>query len=174
MRVSRSADRVDRDLGIAIRAVLEPDRAGKTGGKFPVHLALGRPGSDGAPAHEVRDVLRGDHIEILNRGWKPHFRDIENQAAGDSETVIDAVGAIKIRVIDKPLPANRGTGLLEVDAHQDFKIRREALPDFDKTRSVFARRFRIVDRAGAHDHEHPVIFPMNDAVTGVARELHRG
>ena len=39
MRVSRSADRVDRDLGIAIRAVLEPDRAGKTGGKFPVHLA---------------------------------------------------------------------------------------------------------------------------------------
>ena len=97
-----------------------------------MHLALCCPGPDGAPAHEVRDVLRGDHIEILNRGRKPHFRDIENQAAGNSEAVVDAVGSVKIRVIDEPLPANRGAGLFEVDAHQDLKVRSKTLPDFDK------------------------------------------
>ena len=43
--------RIDRDLDVAVGAVLEADRAGEAGGQFAVSLALGRARADRAPGH---------------------------------------------------------------------------------------------------------------------------
>src|SRR6202012_5073847 len=54
---------VDRDLGVAVGAVLEAHRHGQAGGQLAVNLAFGGAGADGAPGHGVGDVLRGDRVE---------------------------------------------------------------------------------------------------------------
>ena len=37
--------------------------------------------------------------------------------------LVDVVGAIEVGVVDEALPAHGGTGLLEVDAHDDYQLR---------------------------------------------------
>ena len=67
VRVPRRADRVDGDLDVAVRAVLEADRHRKARGELPVDLALDGPGADRAPADEVRVVLAEGRVEELGR-----------------------------------------------------------------------------------------------------------
>ena len=174
VRMVRGADRVRRDLDIAIRPVLETDRAGQTGGEFAVHLALGRPGTDCTPADEVRDVLRGNHIEELNADRESHLRDIRDQSPGHAEAVVDAEGSIQIRVVDKAFPADRGAGLLEVDTHDDFKVPRETAAFCDESLRILTGRFRVMDRAGADNDEKAVIFAVDNPMGGRSGTLHRG
>src|SRR5262245_11472397 len=54
----RREQRVDRDLDVAVGAVLEAHRRGQPGGELAVHMAHGGARPDGAPGHEVTDVLR--------------------------------------------------------------------------------------------------------------------
>ena len=65
MRMRRRLHRVDRDLHVAVGAVLEADRARQTRSELAMHLALGRARADRAPGHQVGDVLRRDHVEEL-------------------------------------------------------------------------------------------------------------
>jgi len=37
--------------------------------------------------------------------------------------LVDVVGAIEVGVVDEALPAHCGTGLLEIDAHDDYQLR---------------------------------------------------
>jgi len=82
-------------------------------------LRLGGAGTDGTPADEVGDVLRGDGIEELGGGRQAEVEDFTEELAGEVETVLDVAGAVEVRVEDETFPADSGTRFLEVDAHGD-------------------------------------------------------
>ncbi|MFM8611045.1 MAG: 3-deoxy-7-phosphoheptulonate synthase, partial [Burkholderiaceae bacterium] len=58
VRSHRGLDGVDRDLDVAVGAVLEADRRRQARGQLAVHLAFGGARADRAPADQVADVLR--------------------------------------------------------------------------------------------------------------------
>src|SRR5690606_14206570 len=93
----------------------------------------------------------------LSSGWNSHVGEIEQQAAGDAEAVVDVERIVKMRVVDEALPADRGARLLKIDAHDDEHVILEALCFHLELGGVFERRFGIMDRAGADDSEQPVI-----------------
>ena len=65
MRMARRADRVDGDLNVAVRTVLESDWHRQSRCKFTVDLTFGRSRADGAPRDQIGDKLGGDHVEKL-------------------------------------------------------------------------------------------------------------
>src|SRR5262245_13648010 len=70
---------VDRDLHVAVGAVLETDRAGDARGELAVHLAFGRACADRAPRHEVCDVLRRDDVEEFTARRQAEAIDVEQE-----------------------------------------------------------------------------------------------
>jgi hypothetical protein len=54
MGMASGEDRLDRNVEVAIRSVLESNRTAQTRGQFAVDLALSCPCSDCSPTHEVR------------------------------------------------------------------------------------------------------------------------
>ena len=48
-------------------------------------LALGRAGADRAPADQVRDVLRRDHVEVLGPGRQLELVDLEQDPAREPQ-----------------------------------------------------------------------------------------
>ena len=113
------ADRVDRDLDVAVGAVLEADRHREAGAELAVGLALGGAGADRAPGDGVGDVLRRDRVEELAADREAEVDHLEQQFAGHAQAGVDVAGAVQVRVVDQALPAGRRPRLLEVDAHHD-------------------------------------------------------
>jgi hypothetical protein len=58
--------------------------------------------------------------------------------------------------------------LLEVHAHHDEEVGREALAFGLQSLRVFARGVEVMDRAGAHDHQQPVVGAAQDVVDALA------
>ena len=80
--MARGADGVDRDLDVAVGAVLEADRARQPGRQLAMDLALGRARADRAPGHEVGDVLRRDRVEELGAGRQAELVDVAAAGRG--------------------------------------------------------------------------------------------
>ena len=118
-----------------------------------MHLALSGACADGSPTDEAGDVLRRDHVEELGAGGHSHFGQVEEQAAGQAQAVVDFVGLIEIRVVDESLPSDGGAGLLKIDAHHDAQVRRELGDGFFEQGGVVSRGFDIVDGAGADENQ---------------------
>jgi hypothetical protein len=68
-------------IDVAIGAVLEAHRAGQAGRQLAVHLRFGGARADGAPADQVGDVLRADHVQELGTGRQAQFVDVQQQFA---------------------------------------------------------------------------------------------
>ena len=156
--------RLGSDPDVAVGAVLETDRAGEPRGQFAVHLALGRAGPDGTPAHEVGDVLRRDHVEKLAAGRQAERVDLHEQFAGDAEPLVDPKRAVDVGIVDEPLPADRRPRLLKVDPHHDLEVCSEPLPLAAQPAGIVDRRLGIVDRAGADHDDEPVILSLQDGM----------
>ena len=137
-----------------------------------MHLALGRAGTDRAPRDEVRDVLRRDHVEELAAGRHAEFGDVGEQFARDAQAAVDLEAAVEIGIVDEALPADRRAGLLEVDAHHDLEIGAERAAVLEQAVCVVARRHRVMDRAGADDHDEAIVHAVQDPVDGLARTAH--
>src|SRR5690606_9894395 len=114
VRLRSGLDRVNRDLDVAVGAVLEADRARQTGSQFAVHLRFGGTRADRAPADEVGDVLRADDVEEFGAGRQAEFVDVQQQFARDAQAVVDAEAAVEVRIVDQALPADRGARLFEI------------------------------------------------------------
>jgi hypothetical protein len=155
-------DRVDGDLQVAFGAVLEADRRREARRQLAVHLAFGGAGADRAPGDQVTDVLRADHVEKLAAGRHAHAVDVQQQLARDAQAFVDAEALIEVGVVDQAFPAHGGARLLEVHAHHDFQRVGMAGTFGLELARVVHRRFGIVDRARADDHEQTVVAAGDD------------
>mmetsp|Transcript_8238 Transcript_8238/g.16424 ORF Transcript_8238/g.16424 Transcript_8238/m.16424 type:complete len:372 (-) Transcript_8238:761-1876(-) len=158
---------INGDLNISTGGVLETHGAGKSRGKFAVHLRLGGTCSDGTPRNKVREELGGDSVQELNTAGESELVDLEEELAANAETLVDLEGSIKIRVVDETLPADGGAGLLEVHAHDHKNLILKLSGKLGKLLGVLAASLNIVDGARADDDDHAVVLTVHDAVHGL-------
>ena len=161
-------DRVDRDLDVAVRAVLEPHRHREARGELAVDLALGGAGADGAPRHQVGDELRRDGVQELAARRQPHVGEVEEKPPRQAQPVVDREAPVEPGVVDEPLPPDGRPRLLEVDAHDEEEVVGEPIGGAPEARRVLAGRLDVVDRAGPHDDQQAVVLVAQHAVDRLA------
>jgi len=162
VRLACGEDGFNGDLDVAGGTVFEADGAGEAGDELAVDLAFGGAGSDGSPADEGRDILRGDHVEELGAGGDAHLGEVEEEMAGFAEAVVDLEGLVEVGVVDEALPAEGGAGLLEVDAHDDAEFAGVLGDSGFEEFGVLARGFGVVNGARADDYEEAMVFAVKD------------
>src|ERR1044071_9115306 len=81
MRRRGRANGVNGDFDVAVRAVLEADRAGQPGRQLAVDLRFRRTSANSAPADEVGDVLRRNHVEELTAARHAHLVEADHELA---------------------------------------------------------------------------------------------
>ena len=170
---ARGSDGVDRHPHVAVGSVLEPNRHRQSGAELAVRLALARPRADRAPRNGIRDVLRGNRIKELATDQEADIEDVEQELASDPQAGVDVAGAVEVRVVDEPLPADGRARLLEVDAHRDQQVVAEAGRDGGEAASVVERRVGVVDAARAGDHEQAIVLAVEHGADLVATADHR-
>src|SRR5699024_5175628 len=112
----RRAAAVDRDLHVAVGAVLEADRHRQARDQLAVDLALRGPRADRAPGDGVGDVLRTGGLEELGADGQAGVQHVEQQLAGRPQAARDVVAAVERWIVDEALPPDGGARLLEVHA----------------------------------------------------------
>ena len=127
-------------------------------------LRLGGARTDRGPADQVGDVLRRDGVEQLRSGGKPEVEHVAQEGARDPQARRDIVRAVEVRVHDEALPAHRGPRLLKIDPHDDHHPVRHLARERGQAPPVFEARIHVMDRAGTHDEEHPVVVRENEAM----------
>ena len=90
----------------AIRAVLEADGERDTARELAMELRLGGARADGAPGDEVGNVLRGDGVEQFRADGHAEAGEVAEQLARKAKTLVNLEGAVDVRVVDEPLPAD--------------------------------------------------------------------
>ena len=168
VRAGGGLDRIGGDPDVAVGAVLETDRRRQAGGEFAVNLALGRARTDRAPGDQVADVLRRDDVEKLTARRHARAVDFEQQLARDSQAFINAKALVEVGVVDEAFPADRRTGLLEIDPHHDLERVAVLVALHLQPLRVLHRGDRIVDGARPHDHEQAVVLLLHDPADRVA------
>jgi len=144
---------VNGDLHVAGGAVFEAYGAGDAADQFAVTLAFCGARADGSPGDKAGEILRGDHVEKLGAGRDAHLVEIEEQVASKAQAVVDLEGFIEKRVVDEPLPAYGGAGLLEVDAHDNAEVASEFFDGGLQLAGVFDGGFGVMDGAGADEDQ---------------------
>ena len=162
MRAAGGQHGVYGDLGATVGAVLESDGHAQAAGHLPVDLALGGAGADGTPGYQASQILRDNRVEELGAGVHPHLADLEKERAGGAKASLDVEAVIEVRVINKALPANCGTGLFEVDPHHDEKAVADFFGQFLEAARVIQGRFLAVDGAGSDHKEQPGILTIEN------------
>jgi hypothetical protein len=160
--VGGSADGVDGDGKVAVCAVLVADGEGETGGQLAVKLGLGGAGADGTEGDEIGQVLGGDGVKHLTGDGETGGGQVDVEFAGDTETLVDVVGLIDVGIVDQTLPADGGTGLLKVGAHDDAEVLGELVGELLEAASIFEGSVGIVDGARANHDQETVIALLND------------
>ena len=95
-----------RTTDAAVCAVFETDREGDTAGKLSVELRLCGARTDGTPGDEVGNVLRGDGVEQFRADGHAEAGEVAEQLAREAKTLVNLEGAVDVRVVDEPLPAD--------------------------------------------------------------------
>ena len=80
----------------------------------------------------------------------------QQEIARDPQTFVDPKRAVEVGVVDQALPTDRRARLLKVNPHHDFQVVGQPRADLRQAAGVLDCRGRIVNRAGADDHEQPV------------------
>ncbi len=130
-------------------------------------LAFRGAGADGAVSDEVGHVLRRDRVEEFGRGGQAGFGDLGEETAGDPQSVVDAERTVDLRIVDETLPADRGAGLLEVDAHDDQQLAGMLLRFLLQQGGVLQGGLGVMDGTGADD-DHQTVVLAGDDLGGVA------
>ena len=174
MRVVARADRVERDLHAAVRAVLETDRHREARGQLAVHLALRSPRTDRPPGNEISHELRRDRIEELGARRKSELVDVEQEAPRAAQALVDGEAVVEIGVVDQPLPTHGGARLLEVDPHHDEQVVAVVTDDAAQAPRIVERCLGVVNRAGSHDDDETIVGTGQDVRDGLAAVRHLG
>ena len=156
VRVLDSANGIDGNVESAVGAILEADGEGETRGQFTVNLGLCGACANGTEGQEVGGVLRGDGIQHLTGNGHASLGQIEVELSRDTKTSVDVEAVVKIRVVNQTLPANSGTRLLEVGAHNNDQLILVLLLQGGKLVAVLEGSLGIVKRARANDDQESV------------------
>jgi len=159
---SGRANGVDGDSETTVGTVLEAHREGKTGSKLTVELGLSGASANGSKGDEICEELRRDSVEHLRGNGHALGGEVAVELAGDTETLVDLVRLIDIRVVDQTLPANSCARLFKVGAHDDAEVALELLGELDEARAVLDGSLGVVHGARTADDEKTVIALLND------------
>lgn len=157
VRVLGSANGINGNAEGAVGAVLETDGITETTGKLAVQLALGGSGANGTDGEQIGQELRRDGIEHLTGNGHALGGQVNEDLARQAQTLVDLEAAIDVRVVDEALPANSGTGLLEVRAHDNEELVLVLLLLLEEEVAVGEGGLGVVDGAGANDDEQAVL-----------------
>lgn len=168
------ADRVDSDIQSTVRTVLEADGEGQTRGQFTVDLGLSRASTNSTNGQTVGQELGRDGIQHLASNGHALVCQINEHLARRAQTLVDLEAVVEIRVVDKALPADSGTRLLEVRTHHNQQLILVFLLQLQKLVAVFEGHGGVVDGAGSDDDEETVfvgVCALNDG-NGFLTALH--
>ena len=152
VRCACGVDGVNRHFDGAVGAVLKTNRAREAGSQLTVHLGFGGARANRAPAHQIRHILRGDHIEELTCRRQPAVVNFQQQFARNAQAVINAEAVIHMRIVNQPLPANGGARFFKIDAHHDFQFALQFVTQCQQTGSILFCRHGIVNGTGSDNH----------------------
>lgn len=150
--MSGGANGVDGDGEVAVCAVLVADGETETGSKLTVQLGLGCAGTNGTEGDQIGEVLGGDGVEHLAGDGHTQACEIGIELTGYTETLVDVVGLVDVRVVDQTLPSDGCTGLLEVGAHDDTEVRGKTSGELLEAVGIFECSFGVMDGAWPNDH----------------------
>lgn len=170
---SGRANGVNSDSEATVGTVLEAHGERETGSKLTVELGLGGASANGSKGDEVCEELRRDGVEHLRGNGHALGGEVAVELAGDTETLVDLVRLIDIRVVDQTLPANSCARLFKVGAHDDAEIALELLGELDEARAVLDSGLGVVHGAGTADDEKTVIALLDD-LNGLFAALENG
>ena len=158
------ANGVDSDVKRSIGTVLETDRERQTGGKLTVDLGLGGSGTDSTNRETVVKELGGDGIKHFGGNGHALVRQVSEELARGTETLVDFEAVVKVRVVDQTLPADCCTGFLEVRPHDDEEIVLVLLLELKEAVAVFEGHGGVVDGAWSDNDEETVlaVFALDD------------
>ena len=153
MWVACRLNRVHRYFDIAVSAVLETHGAGQAGTHFPVQLAFGGACTDGAPGHQIRNVLRGQNIQVFHPGRHARLVQFQQQTTRGAQAFINLVAVIQVRVIDQTFPTHCSARFFKIHPHDDGNIVLQFIAQGRQALGIVFRRHRVMNRAGAYNGE---------------------
>ena len=139
-----------------------------------MYLAFGGARAYGAPADQVANVLRGNHVQKFAASRHAGAVDFDQQLARDAQAFVDTETLIQVRVVDQAFPAYRGAWFFKVNAHDDFQRVFVLFALGLQTARVVQRSSGVVDRARAHHHQQAVVLTGHDfgnALAGLADQF---
>src|SRR6202007_129535 len=107
--------------------ILEPDRTRQSRSQLAMDLTFRSACTDRAPADQVGNILRRNHIEVLDACRHTHLVQVEQKPAANAKAVIDPKTAVEIRIINQSFPANARARLLKINPHHDQELGLEAV-----------------------------------------------
>lgn len=78
---------------------------------------------------------------------------VDEELTGGAQALVDLEAVVNVGVVDETLPADGGTGLLEVGAHDNQQLILVLLLHLHEAIAVFEGHFRVVDGARADDNQ---------------------
>ncbi len=137
-----------------------------------MNLALRRARANRPPADQIGDKLAGNHIQEFRRGGQTEAVNIEQNLARQVDAAVNVKAAIQIGIGDQSFPAHHGARLFKIGAHHDFQAIGVALAQRIQPLRVVERGARIVQRAGADNHQQTRIFAGQNPGDALARAGH--
>ena len=162
MRVGSSANGVNGNCQVTVRAVLVTNGETQARSELTVQLRLGGTGTNGTKGNKVGKVLGRNGVEHLTSNGHAGAGEVCVELTGNAQALVDVVGLVKVGVVNQTLPSDRCTGLFEVGTHDDTEITRQLLGELLQTTGVFDGSRGVVDGAGANNDEETVIALLND------------
>lgn len=162
VRVSSGADGVNGDGETTVGSILETNGEGQTGGQLTVQLGLGGAGTDGTEGDQIGQVLWGDGVQHLASDGETGAGQVNVELARNAQTLVDLVGLVHVRVVDETLPADGGTGLFEVGAHDNQEVLGQFVGELLQAAGVLESSVRVVDGAGSDNDQETVVALFND------------
>jgi hypothetical protein len=167
---SSRANSINGDTQAAVGTVLEAHGERQTGGKLSVQLRLGGTGANGTERDEVGKELGRDGVEHFAGNGHALAGQVAEELARDAQTLVDLVALIEVGIVDQTLPADSGTGLLEVGAHDDAEVLVELVGELLQAAAVLYGSVGVVERAGTN-HDKKTVILLVDNCLGFATAL---
>lgn len=151
MGVFNSANGINSNVQRAVGSILEAHGEREPASQLTMKLGLGGSRTHGADGEQISQELGGDGIQHLAGNGHALIGQVDEQLAGDPETLVDLERVVDIRVVDEALPADCGTWFFKVGSHHDHELVLVFFLQDEEPIAVVERGFGVVDGAWSDD-----------------------